>query len=268
MKYLIFLIFIAIIGNHSVNAQEYGFLTIADGKVSYKKIENYLRPFKTDGCSSVSPDGTIGRPTLWQHCCVEHDIAYWYGGTLQDKKDADSALNQCVSDVFSGIFGRAMEVAVYIGGGPDLHTGYAWGYGWNHIRGYHELSQQDQDEIQRMMPADPHGQEIEEVEFDKEVIPSRNKNICLDEIQDHLEKTFKVDDVEILRSTEALSFLNRVYVIETSSCEGQIKVTLNNFVSFNDCEELPYKNEWEQKIKKVEAFGECADKLESKELER
>lgn len=268
MRFLLLLLLLSILNFQYSNAQESGFLNIEDGVVSYQNIDNYLRPFKTDGCSSVSPDGTLGRPTLWQHCCVDHDIAYWKGGTLQEKNDADETLNQCVSEVFSGIYGRAMQVAVYIGGSPRYHTGYAWGYGWNHIRGYHELSESDQREIERMMPTDPHGQEVVSIEFDKERIPSKNDNICLDEIQDHIEKSLNISDIKILETTQALSFLNRVYVVETSACEGRFKVTLNNFVSFKECKEIPFKNQWNSKIKKVEAFGKCADKYKSKDVER
>src|SRR5687767_10446939 len=35
--------------------------------------------FPTDGCSAF-PDGTLSDATLWQHCCVEHDLAYYAGG--------------------------------------------------------------------------------------------------------------------------------------------------------------------------------------------
>lgn len=260
MKYLLFLIFIAIVGNHTVNASEYGFLDIEDKKVSYRQIEHILNPFKTDGCSSVSPDGTLRRPKLWQHCCIDHDVAYWKGGTLEEKNASDEKLNQCVSDVFSEFFGRAMQVAVNIGGHPDYHTAYAWGYGWNHIRGYFELDEQDKAQVASIYPSSPRDQEVENIEFNKDPIPSRNNNICLDEIQDHIEKSLKINNTNILDIDRSLSFLIRVYVVETDACEGHFKVTLNNFVSFNDCESIPLENSWDKTIKKVEAYGSCADK--------
>src|SRR5262249_471355 len=35
-----------------------------------------LAPFTTDGCTTF-PDGTLTDATLWQHCCIEHDFAYY-----------------------------------------------------------------------------------------------------------------------------------------------------------------------------------------------
>lgn len=48
-----------------------------------------VKPFKTDVCTS-SPNGT------WGHCCIEHDIAYWRGGTKSDRKRADHRLRWCM----------------------------------------------------------------------------------------------------------------------------------------------------------------------------
>lgn len=41
------------------------------------------------------PNGT------WGHCCYEHDVTYWAGGTFQERKNADQRLRQCV-DVSGG----------------------------------------------------------------------------------------------------------------------------------------------------------------------
>ena len=66
----------------------------------------------------------------WHECCVIHDKAYYYGGTKQEKKQADKALSQCVSKVVGNKFlGKAMQLAVKIGGSPYLPTSYRWGYG-------------------------------------------------------------------------------------------------------------------------------------------
>ena len=47
-----------------------------------------LRPFTSDGCS-VFPDGTISQSRKWLKCCVEHDKAYWLGGTYAERLAAD-----------------------------------------------------------------------------------------------------------------------------------------------------------------------------------
>ena len=55
-----------------------------------------IEPFTSDGCSSF-PDGKPENPALWLDCCIRHDIAYWKGGTEQERLDADLALEQCVA---------------------------------------------------------------------------------------------------------------------------------------------------------------------------
>lgn len=49
-----------------------------------------IKPFKTDGCTA-SFDGS------WRHCCVEHDMTYWVGGTFDDRKAADKRLYSCMN---------------------------------------------------------------------------------------------------------------------------------------------------------------------------
>lgn len=82
-------------------------------------------PFTTDGCS-MAPDGDIAA------CCVDHDIAYWCGGTSQERLDADRALAACVrehghSDGFAGL----VKATVRAGGAPWLPFPWRWGYGWD-----------------------------------------------------------------------------------------------------------------------------------------
>ncbi len=70
----------------------------------------------------------------WRKCCEVHDLAYYYGGTPDEKKAADQALKQCVTqtlgqDISGILLGSAMEIAVTIGGLPYFNTPYRWGYG-------------------------------------------------------------------------------------------------------------------------------------------
>ncbi len=67
---------------------------------------------------------------LWRKCCEDHDNAYYYGGSRKEKIIADNLLNQCVTQVIGDRFlGKTMQIAVEIGGGPNLPTSYRWGYG-------------------------------------------------------------------------------------------------------------------------------------------
>lgn len=48
--------------------------------------------FVSDGCTSA-PNGN------WKHCCYEHDLLYWIGGTFEDRLTADNRLQMCMNDV-------------------------------------------------------------------------------------------------------------------------------------------------------------------------
>lgn len=80
--------------------------------------------FTTDGCS-LWIDGP------WQGCCIEHDMAYWCGGTYDERVAADRRLRECVADLGYPGMGAAMYYAVRFGGGSWWPFGWRWGYGWN-----------------------------------------------------------------------------------------------------------------------------------------
>ena len=94
-----------------------------------------IRPFTTDGCT-MFPDGWGGNDTLWRHCCVSHDSAYWKGGTKRDRLIADSLLRECVTREGYPKISSKMFVGVRIFGGPSLPTPWRWGYGWEFGKGY------------------------------------------------------------------------------------------------------------------------------------
>jgi hypothetical protein len=93
---------------------------------------NVLTPFVTDGCS-LWIDGTPSQPGLWRHCCVLHDKAYWIGGTAQERRLADQALQTCVSDLGGQLMGNYMYSLVIPGGHPYWLMPYRWGYGWKYL---------------------------------------------------------------------------------------------------------------------------------------
>ena len=97
--------------------------------------------FTTDGCSQF-PDRKVSEPAVdWQHCCVEHDKAYWAGGPRDVRKDADKALRRCVTKAGSAKIGGLMYIGVRIAGGPGNGTHYRWGYGWPYLILYDPLTE-------------------------------------------------------------------------------------------------------------------------------
>lgn len=90
--------------------------------------ETALFPFSTDGCSMYPNQNFHGD---WLHCCIAHDIKFWYGGTKAEKKKADKELSQCVSNATNRAHGEIMRAGVTIGGNPShLKLPWEWGYGW------------------------------------------------------------------------------------------------------------------------------------------
>jgi len=102
-------------------------------------VADDLKPFISDGCS-IFPDGTLEEKGLWLTCCIEHDKAYWRGGTEAEKKLADEQLKSCVVDIGEPLVAVLMKAGVWIGGSPYLPTSFRWGYGWEYSRGYKPLT--------------------------------------------------------------------------------------------------------------------------------
>jgi len=97
--------------------------------------------FFFDGCSSIAPEGTPQDPDMWCECCLEHDIAYWKGGTWTDRLNADLELKRCVTEKSGcALIGNTYYLGVRVGGSPYLDTPYRWGYGWDYGRGYKRLT--------------------------------------------------------------------------------------------------------------------------------
>lgn len=109
-----------------------------------------LKPFTTDGCS-VFPDGNIKHHSLWVNCCIRHDLAYWKGGTYDERNLADQTLKLCVANVGQSKIAAIMMAGVRVGGTPYLPTSYRWGYGWPFFRGYKSLTDDEKIEVKNKL---------------------------------------------------------------------------------------------------------------------
>ena len=102
------------------------------------------REFTTDGCSRF-PDHSLISNDDWCDCCVAHDLAYWRGGTADERLAADEALRACVErNTQNRALADLMFAGVRAGGGPYFYTSYRWGYEWNYGRNYQPLSPTEQ----------------------------------------------------------------------------------------------------------------------------
>lgn len=97
-------------------------------------------PFTTDGCSLFPDRALVGRAD-WCDCCLAHDLAYWRGGTEEQRLTADRALRTCVAQKTGNhALAETMFVGVRAGGGPQLNTPFRWGYAWPYGRGFRALT--------------------------------------------------------------------------------------------------------------------------------
>ncbi len=137
--------------------------------------QNVLRPFSSDGCSAFFDSNRGGS---WQHCCVQHDLHYWKGGTKQMRKNADKQLRDCVNDQEPAL-GGLVYLGVRLGGGSYLPFTWRWGYGWYVPRSYLPTTIEEQDYINFMQPSS-----IETVEIQRQSLVGKRdtvtENYCLD----------------------------------------------------------------------------------------
>ena len=107
-----------------------------------------IKPFTSDGCSAF-PDGTIEQKNLWLSCCEDHDVAYWVGGSFDERLAADKSLEACVEQVGEPEVAKLMLLGVRVGGSPYLPTKFRWGYGWPYFRGYKSISEKERLQIEK-----------------------------------------------------------------------------------------------------------------------
>jgi hypothetical protein len=109
-----------------------------------------LRPFTTDGCS-LFPDRALIGDKDWCHCCLAHDLAYWQGGTREQRLQVDLELRDCVARVMkNSTMATTMLAGVQMGGTPYLMTPYRWAYGWGYGRNYQALNTSEQVQVDRL----------------------------------------------------------------------------------------------------------------------
>jgi len=146
-------------GFHAIFNNLPRFIENADIKAIRKKLaedgkELGLKPFTSDGCSAF-PDGTLAQPEKWRHCCLNHDLAYWKGGTYEERLAADQALRACVTEIGEPKLAELMLQGIRLGGSPYLPTNFRWGYGWSEFRGYQPLTENEKTSIKRFAPENP-----------------------------------------------------------------------------------------------------------------
>lgn len=92
-----------------------------------------LKNFETDGCTKFV-DGTIENPKKWYHCCLMHDMKYWYGGDQKAMDLADRDLYECAYDAAGEFWANILYMGVRSGHYSPIKLKYQWAWGWTHPR--------------------------------------------------------------------------------------------------------------------------------------
>lgn len=117
----------------------------AQGRCAVTEIEP-MQDFSTDGCS-LFPDSSLIDSKDWCSCCLAHDLAYWRGGTSEERLKADEEFKGCVQAATgNAALADLMFAGVRVSGGPYFFTSYRWGYGWSFKGRYRALSREEDEQ--------------------------------------------------------------------------------------------------------------------------
>jgi len=125
---------------------------------SWARSQTQLKPFVTDYCTAYV-EGTREQPNLWKHCCEEHDLYFWAGGSLEDRKTSDLRLKSCVEKTGARTQAVLIYTAVSIGGSsPIRFKTKQWGHAWEGRQRYVSLTEDETSKIINHL--DIHNQEM------------------------------------------------------------------------------------------------------------
>lgn len=89
----------------------------------------------TDECSIISPLWYFftGYQLGFAGCCCDHDYAYYKGGDLSLRKEADKKLAECIIQKgYRNWIAKVVYIGVRLGGVHWLPTSYRWGFGYKY----------------------------------------------------------------------------------------------------------------------------------------
>lgn len=92
-----------------------------------------IRSFETDYC-------TLFMEGNWGHCCLDHDLSYWVGGSKQEQLQSDLKLKSCVAEAGGEFMGNAIYYAVRAGHYSPVKHKYKWSWGWGDEESFEPLS--------------------------------------------------------------------------------------------------------------------------------
>lgn len=111
-----------------------------------RAIEKTLKSFETDYCTMFI-DGPIGSSGIWKHCCLEHDLRYWFGGSQEDMDAADFSIKECVTKVAGNSWGNFVYRGIRLGHFSPIKNKYKWGWAWSEKRAISPLTTEESEYV-------------------------------------------------------------------------------------------------------------------------
>lgn len=106
------------------------FIAFATSSANVCAAQADPRPFVSDGCT-LFKEGTRKHPNLWAHCCLEHDLWLWAGGSSDERSCANDTLYECVRATGAKKTAAIMRLGVTLGRASPLKLkGKQWGNAW------------------------------------------------------------------------------------------------------------------------------------------
>ena len=206
-----------------------------------ESLQNKLQPFTSDGCSRF-PDGNITGEFKWRHCCIQHDIAYWQGGTSEQRAEADYQLQKCVAATGEAFTGDLMHLGVRMGGYVGLPTSWHWGYGWTLRRGYKPLTPREQTQVNELSKQIP--QDLSQIPVAEPPVipirPSLTNDYCLDlavlQIEEYLDRAFEIENMEeSVTEDKSQDIFKKTLRIKVAGCKEPFQFSFDLLRYKNAC---------------------------------
>lgn len=150
-------------------------LTALTAHAALAQNNEIIRPFATDYCTAYA-EGTREKPDLWKHCCVEHDLYFWAGGSRDDRKATDLRLKHCVESTGQVRIARLIYAAVSLGGSsPIRFKTKEWGNAFEKRERYLSLTTEETSLL------------VEQLEHQNSELTTELKNSFYEQINSRLE---------------------------------------------------------------------------------
>lgn len=166
----------------------------SDETIPLELLANNLNPFQSYGCPHFAPTISYANQNQWVLCCVQHNIAYWKGGSRKDRNDTDRQLQTCLIERGDSSSANLMHWD-FLQTQTPVHTP-SWGYGWRRSRGYAPHSDQEFLQISNQEKKIPRN--LNDVKIVQNMpsnrTPATTSNLCIDGavefIQSKLQRPF------------------------------------------------------------------------------